>query len=1853
MLNKIEVGNMKTLSNIDRKALGRYFHIGNLFDFKKENFYNFSIFENFNLEYLTFIDINKSEIIILQKRELFKEKVKGLEIPYEQAIFIINQKDDQSNIFYDYVKNKYSMHNNSLQNLFCSIIFKNITKKQFLKNWNFNENEISNKFDNIKATHFINEVTYGINVLIDFYFDENNINENFYIKIFERDKIEKFLNIYLNNLKINKSNIPYKTDNQKDSENKQKYKNEFKNYKNFIKVKLIGDCIPIEYCNFISLKQLKIFFRTEFKKVLLATNQGLGVPISYSLISLENWNIRKLNNTSSDIKNESSINSVMCSKKRINSWIYSKKIINLFSDINDIEIEIFNILRNLKLHKNFFKEELDDISKFSIDLSCIKEKFEKIIRDFQCLLYNDYKLESDLSDQSQFFSSLKNFDEFIMKFIQELNEFDKKIKLYLDSINEIKRTFILFDNVNYKILDNETNLENITVSNQILKNNSIVFNIGKKLFTNDDKAFHCNVKYFKELYSKVSNKISDKKNEINRASYGIRINSIEDFIFDFIVNFQMLNYDLNNSKNLNNENKLNFYVCLKNYKNNENSKSILNIENECINNNSDNSFISFYSKNKLIYKDLQKYIAYYNKINNKLNFINNFYGLENCCLKVIDNFNQIQYLFQNKDIVQENVVSGCLLISKNFYEFNQNKANYEMDIFKNLGNEFDFINRKNFYLLDYDKLIVDESKINFIFPNFYANLKNIKNFSILIFQEGNIISWDFSKDRTLIKEILKLTENKDKLSPNYLNIYHLHKYYLQSTYILLFGSSLFHQNPNVFFQNLKFFKFLKYEARKKHQDFMDKNNFKLSSKGKNITNYINIQKSNSIKKENSNICRNNLSEEFYEENKIKNNLISENLQIKDMDEFIRNESCFYLDSDETEKSQIIEFNNQYKIDKMETKEQIKNKNPNFLLLNYDEFKIEDNEFFYYQFLEKESEISVDNKENLENISNLHIDVAGKRIKGSVFLNQSNNFTQYLKENKEKNFEKCNIKINSKNRKNEAKKEKENDIKINNVIMNDKFKDELNLENNDKKIIIDKTTIFKIFSNGDKCSDYLNFYIKEKNNKTNKLIQKDNLNERNYPESKKEENNYPLKNEDLNNLYFYKNLSDNNNNDNNNIEKKIYDDHNRLFTNEKLYRSYCILQKNNIFESQNFNNDKNFLNYTNFIDKSKLNYKVKKRILKNSIEYKSENKIIKDFNKEENNNVNKPEEIYHNYLDVKNKTLQKEFKIRRENKINSKDVANDSRGSFIKFEGRNSLCSNMDFDLTYFKSNKKVNKISKKMNTNKVLQKINYKNNQNNFNNMNTIKEYSQIVKRSCSFYNNMLQSPLKSFKLETENYQNQEQILNKNNGLETQISKEQKNDIKKYIKEKNYVENQKTKNKQIFQEKSILEKELIVDSSPETYMPLLDCNQENKKNNYINKIENHFNQNQIYESNQEYHFKNNQNAIDNFNKNAEKNIILDKMSNNNDILSFAQNKNLNKFLANPIPHEDHNQTYLNNLINETVPVSIINDEMQRRLDNQEIYKVDFLEKHAVLENDNPVCCVKIINENFIITGDSSNLKLWNIEENQVVHTFHGHTNYIYHIEVLKNESNEVMIATASSDEFIKIWDLINFSNLLTISPNIGYLSCIIKLPGTDNIIFGGDSKLKIYNFRDGIEIKQILTKSNMPYIGNIVINKDNENELFIASKFGNSNKIEKISINNELSEIFYENNSNIASLSDIIDQANESRKYYKKVLLIFGDKNGKIKLMCKETKSILQIFYGHFNRIEFLKQIHIKNSNKTFFVSCCYDNSIKIWSLDQNNFIKTLEGHHYAVWMCDELEFEDNLMIVSVSSDKKIIKWSL
>lgn len=257
---------------------------------------------------------------------------------------------------------------------------------------------------------------------------------------------------------------------------------------------------------------------------------------------------------------------------------------------------------------------------------------------------------------------------------------------------------------------------------------------------------------------------------------------------------------------------------------------------------------------------------------------------------------------------------------------------------------------------------------------------------------------------------------------------------------------------------------------------------------------------------------------------------------------------------------------------------------------------------------------------------------------------------------------------------------------------------------------------------------------------------------------------------------------------------------------------------------------------------------------------------------------------------------------------------------------------------------------------------------------------------------------------------------------------------------------------------------------------------------------------------------------------------------------------------------------------------------------------------AITGHSHFVYCIKLLtNDKLISCSDDKTIKVWNVWSGECLKTFECDTDpFNYPYKLLKIKNDEFLSGHRNGE--IKHWN-INQDEPIRIFYGHTHLIIGLDLMLDKNqlISCAYNKSIKVWDLDTGECVKSIQIK-NFGFINNIKL-LSGFNELYACTETGRVIKCDLNKFNYE--ELFRVHGIAINRIEILAD--------YK---LVTGAWDGTIKIWDLNTNSCVSTLNGHTNWIASFKLL---STDK--LISCSGDQTIKIWDLYSLECIKTISGH--------------------------------
>ena len=238
---------------------------------------------------------------------------------------------------------------------------------------------------------------------------------------------------------------------------------------------------------------------------------------------------------------------------------------------------------------------------------------------------------------------------------------------------------------------------------------------------------------------------------------------------------------------------------------------------------------------------------------------------------------------------------------------------------------------------------------------------------------------------------------------------------------------------------------------------------------------------------------------------------------------------------------------------------------------------------------------------------------------------------------------------------------------------------------------------------------------------------------------------------------------------------------------------------------------------------------------------------------------------------------------------------------------------------------------------------------------------------------------------------------------------------------------------------------------------------------------------------------------------------------------------------------------------------------------------------------------------YIVSASSDKtIKIWDVQTNECLSTFEGHTNFVRAVVL---SSDEKYIVSGSNDQTIKIWDTKTGECLNSLEGHFDYVNSIAISTNGKYIVSGsGDKTIKIWDLKTGKCLKTL--KGHTSYVVSVAISTNGK---YIVSGSGDKTiKIWDLKTGKYLKTL--KGHSNFVN-SVVVSPDGEN--------IISGSNDNTIKIWDTKTGKCLKTLKGHTSS---LSSIAISPDGENI-ISGSFDKTIKIWNIKTGECLKTLKGH--------------------------------
>lgn len=289
---------------------------------------------------------------------------------------------------------------------------------------------------------------------------------------------------------------------------------------------------------------------------------------------------------------------------------------------------------------------------------------------------------------------------------------------------------------------------------------------------------------------------------------------------------------------------------------------------------------------------------------------------------------------------------------------------------------------------------------------------------------------------------------------------------------------------------------------------------------------------------------------------------------------------------------------------------------------------------------------------------------------------------------------------------------------------------------------------------------------------------------------------------------------------------------------------------------------------------------------------------------------------------------------------------------------------------------------------------------------------------------------------------------------------------------------------------------------------------------------------------------------------------------------------------------------------------------------------------SLKENSGEILSVEIVPPYAVAGNSNGNISVWNLATGGLKKTWRGHNSSINAIAV---SSNGQILATASDDNTIKLWDLTvalntdTFPLLKTLNEHSNAVLSVEISPDGRQLASGSwDNTVMIWDIQTGELLKTLIGHTQL--VSTIVISPDGKT--LVSGSRDNSIKIWNLETG-ELIQTLEGHSLPVLSLAISSDGKT----------LASGSADGTIGLWDLQTTQPIRRMSGHTDGVW---SVVISADNRTL-VSGSWDRTVKLWNLETGQLQGNLTGHSSYVNAVDISP--DGQTIVSGGWDGQVKIW--
>jgi len=283
--------------------------------------------------------------------------------------------------------------------------------------------------------------------------------------------------------------------------------------------------------------------------------------------------------------------------------------------------------------------------------------------------------------------------------------------------------------------------------------------------------------------------------------------------------------------------------------------------------------------------------------------------------------------------------------------------------------------------------------------------------------------------------------------------------------------------------------------------------------------------------------------------------------------------------------------------------------------------------------------------------------------------------------------------------------------------------------------------------------------------------------------------------------------------------------------------------------------------------------------------------------------------------------------------------------------------------------------------------------------------------------------------------------------------------------------------------------------------------------------------------------------------------------------------------------------------------------------------------------DNPVFSVAFSPDGSLLASGSSDntIKIWDVSTEQTLRTLPSHTNWVRSVAFSPDGS---LLASGSNDKTIRIWDVSTGQTLRILPDHVSAVWSVAFSPDGSLLASGsGDDTIKIWDVSTGKVLHTL---------------------------FGHSDSVYSVAFSPNSSQLASSSNDHTVRIWDVSTGQQKTDKILgvnyaqsvtfspeDKSLLAFGLNDGRIYIWDLSPDDAIHGLFGHGGQVHSVAF----SPDGSLLASGSNDDTIKIWDVFTGQMLRTLSGHSESV--LSVVFSPDGSLLASGSNDGSVRFWNL